>query len=137
MCLIRKFGPSLKALRLPNVSLSRIRTFHSSRASSWTLTQQSAVIGASAPPGSGRHLPPFPGTCLGSEADGEQGLCVRWYPCTSVSQLTISHPQLRQPYTSVVSWQLLLDSDIELLRAAQRRVNELKCWCKVSVRMTV
>lgn len=120
------------------MSLSRIRTFHSSRASSWTLTQQSAVIGASAPPGSGRHLPLFPGTCLGGEADGLQGLCVRLYPCMSVSQLTISHPEPRQLYTSVVSWKLLLDSDIELLRAAQRKEStSSNVDSKVSVRITV
>lgn len=42
---------SERAFRLQPVSLSGIRTFHSSRASSWTLTPRSAVTGASAPPG--------------------------------------------------------------------------------------
>lgn len=49
----------------------------------------------------------------GREADGWKGLhlCV----CTCArSWLTISHPELWQPYSSVVGWQLLLNSDIEL-----------------------
>lgn len=55
------------------------------------------------------------------EMDSKACVSVRIRVCVCVSQLTIFHPELRQPYTSVVSWQLLLNSDIELLRAAKRK----------------
>lgn len=59
----------------------------------------------------------------GREADGWKGLhlCV----CTCArSWLTISHPELWQPYSSVVGWQLLLNSDIELQKKGKQSTGQ-------------
>lgn len=46
--------------------------------------------------------------------------CVSASASVRVSRLTVSHPVLWQPYSSVVRWQLLLDSDVELPKKGKR-----------------